>query len=145
MALVYAWVSDYYQTRWWVVCIACGISMVGTVILSVYPEHNHAAIMAGWFMTYGETGADALVMTMVNEACSFSSERRIITSGWTEAFAYAVSAWVILFAYSSGGAPKFAVVNELATMFFAIEMLVVVLIAYCMERCPPGKGSSNAV
>lgn len=142
MALIYAWVSDYFQTRWWVVCIACIMSMIGTIILSVYPERNHAAMMAGWFMTYGETGAGALVMTMVNEACSFSSEHRIITIGWTEAFAYAMSAWVILFTYPSGDAPKFAIGYEMATMFFAIEMIVIAIIAYCMKRFPPGQKQS---
>lgn len=49
------------------------------IILLVYPEHNHAAMMAGWFMTCSETGAGALVMSIVNEACSFSNERRGLT------------------------------------------------------------------
>jgi MFS transporter, ACS family, pantothenate transporter len=56
IALVYAWVSDYYQTRWWVVCVACLMTMIGTIVLSVYPEHNTAAMLAGWILTFGETG-----------------------------------------------------------------------------------------
>lgn len=129
MALVYSWVSDYYKTRWPLVCLACCMSMVGTIILSVYPEHNAAAMLAGWIMTYGETGAGALIMTMVNEACSYSSEVRILAIGWTEAFAYACSAWGILLAYPSGEAPRFSVGYEMATMFFALELVVIAMAA----------------
>jgi MFS transporter, ACS family, pantothenate transporter len=82
-------------------------------------------------------------MTMVNEACSFSSEHRIITIGWTEAFSYAMSAWVILFAYPSGESPKFKYGYELATIFFAVEIVAVALIAYCMKRWPPGQGARS--
>lgn len=39
-----------------------------TLLADICALHNHAAMMAGWFMTYGETRAGALVMTMVNEA-----------------------------------------------------------------------------
>lgn len=142
-ALIFAWLSDYFQTRWWVICVACLMSMVGTIILSVYPEHDTSAMMAGWILTYGETGAGALIITMVNEACSFSSEHRVITIGWTEAFSYAMSAWVILFAYPSGEAPRFKVGYEMATMFFAIEIVVIVIIAFCMKRYPLGKDTEG--
>ncbi|KAK5166968.1 uncharacterized protein LTR77_007697 [Saxophila tyrrhenica] len=136
IGLVYAWVSDYYKTRVPVICAACGVAMIGTIILSVYPEHNLAAMMAGWILTYGETGAGALIMTQVNEVCSFSSEHRVITIGWTEAFSYAMSAWVILFAYPSGQAPHFDYGFELATMFWAIEILAILAIGYCAKKYP---------
>lgn len=73
---------------------------------------------------------------------AFSSEHRIITIGWTEAFSYAMSAWVILSTYPSGEAPRFSIGYEMATMFFAIEIVVVMLIAYSMKRWPPGRGRS---
>lgn len=62
-----------------------------------------------------------------------------------KASAYAVSAWVIVFASPSGDAPKFTDEYELAPMVSAIEMLVLTLIAGCMKRFPPGGKTSSAI
>ncbi|KAJ3506911.1 hypothetical protein NM208_g16024 [Fusarium decemcellulare] len=92
-------------------------------------QQNHVAMMAGWLLTYGQTGASALIMTMVNEILSFSTEQRLVVIGVIETFGFSMNAWVILFAYNSGEAPHFKIGYEMAAMFFAIE--IVTLTAIC--------------
>ncbi|KAF7560967.1 hypothetical protein G7046_g3174 [Stylonectria norvegica] len=53
--LTYAWTSDAIQMRWPLVIAACCVAMIGTIILSVWPEDNIAAMMAGWLLTFCET------------------------------------------------------------------------------------------
>ena len=45
--LSYAWNSDALRMHWPVIIFACFIALTGCIILSVYPEHNIAAMMAG--------------------------------------------------------------------------------------------------
>lgn len=106
LTLVYAWVSDATQQRIPVIWFAAGPSLIGCVILSIYPEHNHAAMMVGWFLTYAETGASVLIMAMCNEVVSFSAEHRLVVIGVVETCAFVFDAWVILLAYPSGEASE---------------------------------------
>ncbi|TPX13586.1 uncharacterized protein E0L32_006057 [Thyridium curvatum] len=137
-ALLWAWLSDATQSRVWVICLAASLSMLGCIILSVYPEHNHSAMMAGWFLTYCQMGASALMLSMVNELLSFSTEQRLVVIGVIETFGFVMNAWVILLAYDSGQAPKFKVGYEMATMFFALEAIFILIIGYCAKRWKPG-------
>lgn len=136
-SLLYAWISDATQTRASVICVAALLSMVGTITLSIYPEYSNSAMLFGWFMTYCETGAAALILAWLNEVCSFSTEHRLVVIGVVETFGFAMNAWVILLAYDSSQAPKFAVGYELATMFFAIEIVACVVIALCYKKWNP--------
>jgi MFS transporter, ACS family, pantothenate transporter len=111
--------------------------MLGTTTLSVYPANNTGLMLFGWFMTYCETGAAALILAWLNEVCSFSAEYRLLSIGAVETFGFAMNAWVILFAYNSEEAPKFAVGYEMATMFFAIEIICTVIIFFCLKRWNP--------
>ncbi|KAI1633527.1 pantothenate transporter liz1 [Biscogniauxia mediterranea] len=142
--LSYAWVSDALQSRWQVIIAACLVSMTGTIILSVYPEHNIAAMMAGWLLTFLETGAGALIITWVNEICSHSAEHRAIIIGVVETASFTFSAWVPLLIYNTGEAPKFRIGYKMATMFFALEIVFALIILYCSKRWPQGKKSGGA-
>ncbi|KAH9884347.1 pantothenate transporter liz1 [Xylariomycetidae sp. FL2044] len=137
--LTYAWTSDAMGTRWPMIITACVIAMTGTIILSVYPEHNIAAMMAGWLLTFLETGAGALIITWINEICSHSAEHRAIIIGVVETAAFTFSAWVPLFIYDTGEAPHFSIGYEMATMFFALEIVLTVAILFCSKRWPQGK------
>ncbi|RTE84233.1 hypothetical protein BHE90_001316 [Fusarium euwallaceae] len=136
--LFYAWLADGIRRREPSIYIASTISLVGCIILSIYPEHNHAAMMAGWFLAYGEAGASALIMTMINELLSFSTEQRLVVIGIVETFGFTMNAWVILLTYNSGEAPKFKIGYEMAAMFFAIEIVALAAIWYCTRRWRPG-------
>lgn len=135
--LICAWLSDYYQSRGKILVGASTVALVGCIILSVYPENNHAAMMTGWILTYGQTGASVLIFTWLNEILSFSAEQRAVVIGTVEAFGLAMSAWVILFTYPSGEAPRFTIGYYMATMFFAIEILGCCAIGYCAMKWPP--------
>lgn len=132
--LSYAWVSDALRQRAPVIVFACLVAMTGTIILSIYPEHNIPAMMAGWLLTFCETGAGALFITWINETCSFSQEHRLIVIAVVETFAFTFAAWVPLLAYNTGQAPHFKYGYQLAAMFFAVEILLVGLIVIASKR-----------
>ncbi|KAI1341128.1 pantothenate transporter liz1 [Xylariaceae sp. FL0016] len=137
--LSYAWASDALRVRWPVIIAACLIAMAGTIILSIYPEHDTAAMMAGWLLTFLETGAGALIITWVNEICSHSAEHRAVIIGVVETAAFTFSAWVPLLVYNTGEAPRFSIGYEMAAMFFALEIVFTLVILYCSKKWPPGK------
>ena len=134
--LLYAWTSDYLQMRWPVIVFACVPALVGTIILSVWPAHNTAAMMAGWLLTYVETGAGIIFTSWVSETCGFSAEHRIVVIGVMEAVAFTFNAWVPLLAYNSSQAPHFKVGYQIAAMFFAVELVLTVVIAAVEKRWP---------
>ncbi|KAL2212414.1 MFS general substrate transporter [Sarocladium strictum] len=136
--LTYAWTSDAIQSRWQLIIIACMVSMTGTIILSVWPEHNLAAMMTGWLLTFCETGAGALIITWINELLSYSAEHRALVIGVVETAAFTFQAWVPLFVYNTGDAPHFPIGYEMATMFFGIEILLALAILYLSKRFPIG-------
>ena len=134
--LSYAWISDAIQSRWQLVIVAALISMTGTIILSTWPEHNTSAMLAGWFLTFCETGAGALIITWINEICSHSTEHRAIIIGVVETMAFTFSAWVPLLIYNTGEAPHFRIGYQMAAMFFAIEIVLTVVILVCWKKWP---------
>lgn len=134
--LTYAWVSDAIQLRWPIVVAACLISMIGTIILSVWPSHNIHAMMAGWLLTFCETGAGAIIITWINEVLSYSAEHRALVIGIVETAAFTFQAWVPLFIYNTGKAPHFPIGYEMATGFFAIELVLALAILYCAKKWP---------
>jgi ACS family pantothenate transporter-like MFS transporter len=136
--LTYAWTSDAIQSRWQLIIIACMVSMTGTIILSVWPEHNLAAMMTGWLLTFCETGAGALIITWINELLSYSAEHRALVIGVVETAAFTFQAWVPLFVYNTGDATHFPIGYEMATMFFGIEILLALAILYLSKRFPIG-------
>lgn len=145
LTLVYAWVSDATQQRIPVIWFAAGLSLIGCIILSIYPEHNHAAMMVGWFLTYAETGASVLIMAMCNEVVSFSAEHRLVVIGVVETCAFVFNAWVILLTYPSGEAPKFSIGYEMAAMFFALQIISLAAAKYCMKWWMPSTKNDGVV
>lgn len=137
--LSYAWTSDALGLRWPVIIFACLVALAGTIILSVYPEHNVAAMMAGWLLTFCETGAGELIITWINEICSHSGEHRAIIIGVVETAAFTFQAWVPLFIYDTSEAPHFRIGYQMAAMFFALEIVLCLAILYCSRRWPQGK------
>lgn len=123
--ICYAWVSDALQMRAPVITFACIVALVGSIILSIWPSENIPAMMAGWLLTFCETGAGALFITWINEVCGFSQEHRIIVIAIVETMAYTFQAWVPLLAYNTGEAPHFRYGYQLACMFFTLEIVFV--------------------
>ncbi|KAI9729153.1 MAG: hypothetical protein M1834_007060 [Cirrosporium novae-zelandiae] len=132
--MMYAWTSDAIRKRWPVIAVACSVALIGCIILSVWPSQNTDAMMAGWLLTFAETGAGALWMTWINETCSYSAEHRIITIAVVEMMAYVFNAWVPLLAYDTSQAPHFTVGYQLAAMFFAIGIVLSVIIKFVEKR-----------
>lgn len=137
--LMYAWTSDYIQARWPVIVLACVPGIAGTAILSVWPEENTAAMMAGWLLTYAETGAGILFTSWVSETCGFSAEHRVIVIGVMEAVAFTFNAWVPLLVYNTGEGAHFRIGYQMAAMFFAVELVLTVGIAVVERRWPAWK------
>ncbi len=132
--LMYAWTSDYIQSRWPVIVFACVPGIIGTGILSIWPEQNTGAMMAGWLLTYAETGAGILFTSWVSETCGFSAEHRVIVIGVMEAVAFTFNAWVPLLVYNTGEGPHFRIGYQMAAMFFAVELVLTVGIAVVERR-----------
>lgn len=132
--LGYAWVSDDLQTRWPVIMFAALVALTGTIILSVWPEDNISAMMTGWILTFLETGAGALFIAWINEVCAYSVEDRVLIIGLVETIAFTFSAWVPLLAYNTAESPHFSVGYQLAAMFFALELLLTLVIAYVEKK-----------
>lgn len=134
--LSYAWVSDALQTRWPIIIVAACISLIGSIILSIYPSGNIAAMMIGWLLTFCETGAGALIITWINEICSHSAEHRAIVIGVVETMSFTFQAWVPLLIYNTGEAPHFHIGYKMAAMFFAIEIVLTVVIKFFAKKWP---------
>ncbi|CAI7626500.1 unnamed protein product [Penicillium bialowiezense] len=134
--LLYAWTSDFLKMRWPVIVFACVPALVGTIILSIWPAHNTAAMMAGWLLTYIETGAGIIFTSWVSETCGFSAEHRVVVIGVMEAVAFTFNAWVPLLAYNTGQQPHFKIGYQIAAMFFAVELILTVVIAAVEKRWP---------
>ncbi|EON95892.1 putative pantothenate protein [Phaeoacremonium minimum UCRPA7] len=136
--LTYAWVSDAVQSRWPLIIVACLVALIGTIILSIWPSGNISAMMAGWLLTFCETGAGALIITWINEICGHNAEHRAIIIGVVETMAFTFSAWVPLLVYNTGEAPHFKIGYQIAAMFFSIEIVLTVVILFCWRRWPQG-------
>ncbi|KAF2741121.1 putative pantothenate transporter [Polyplosphaeria fusca] len=134
--LSYAWISDGIGKRWPVIIGACIPALTGCIILSVWPDHNTPAMMAGWILTFLETGAGALIITWIQEVCSASAEHRIVIIGIVEAFAFTFQAWVPLFVYDTAYAPDFPIGYEMAAMFFGLEIIITVVIWGLAKKWP---------
>ncbi|KAK7227913.1 hypothetical protein V2G26_000083 [Clonostachys chloroleuca] len=134
--LSYAWISDAIQMRWPLIIVACIFSMIGTIILSVWPAGNIPAMMAGWLLTFVETGAGALIITWINEVLSYSAEHRAIVIGIVETAAFTFQAWVPLLIYDTGKAPHFPIGYEMATMFFGLEIVLTLVGLYLVKKYP---------
>ncbi|EEA26602.1 hypothetical protein TMatcc_005121 [Talaromyces marneffei ATCC 18224] len=132
--LSYAWASDALQMRWPVVIFAAMIALTGTIILSVWPANSIPAMMTGWILTFLETGAGALIIAWINETCAYSTEHRILIIGFVETMAFTFNAWVPLLAYNTAQSPRFTIGYKLAAMFFAVEIVLTLLIAYVAKR-----------
>lgn len=92
--------------------------------------------MAGWLLTYVETGAGIIFTSWVSETCGFSAEHRIVVIGVMEAVAFTFNAWVPLLAYNTSQAPHFKVGYQIAAMFFAFELVLTLVIAAVEKRWP---------
>lgn len=136
--LSYAWTSDALRTRWPIIIFAALVALIGAIILSVYPDDN-ATMMAGWLLTFCETGAGALMVTWANEVCSTSAEQRVIVIGVMETLAFTFSAWVPLLIFDTGEAPRFRIGYYMAAMFFAMEIILTVIIRVCEKKWPQGR------
>lgn len=90
-------------------------------------------MFTGWLLTFCETGAGALIITWINEILGQSQEQRLIVIGTVETAAYVFNAWVPLYAYNTAEAPHFKYGYRLATMFFALEIVMVVLILLALK------------
>ena len=136
MTLSYAWISDAIQKRVPAIYMAVIVATTGCIILSIYPENNHTAMLAGWILTYGQAGASAMMIVWLNELLSFSREQRLVAIGFVEMWGFVTVAWVILFAYPSWEAPHFRYGYELATTFFVVEGLAITAAWLCEKRFP---------
>jgi ACS family pantothenate transporter-like MFS transporter len=132
--LSYAWASDSLKIRWPVIVVAASIALIGTTILAVWPADNTPAMMVGWYLTFLETGAGALFIAWINEICSYSAEHRLIIIGFVETISFTFYAWVPLLAYNTADASHFPVGYKLAAMFFTVEILLTLVIAYAAKR-----------
>ncbi|KAL1851720.1 hypothetical protein VTK73DRAFT_9371 [Phialemonium thermophilum] len=145
VALLLAWFSDAIRKRYPLILVAATLGTTGCIILSVYPEHNKSAMIAGWYLTYIGPCGSALVMSWVNELLSYSMEQRLIVIGLVETFAFVFNAWVILLAYPSGQAPRFKIGYEMAAMLYSIYFVAIAACAYCAHRWKPGPKRSDEV
>lgn len=68
-----------------------------------------------------------------------SAEERALVIGCVEAISFTFQAWVPLLVYNTGQAPHFKIGYPIAAMFFAIEIILTVVIAFCVKKWPQGK------
>ncbi|CAI6088292.1 unnamed protein product [Clonostachys chloroleuca] len=142
--LIMAWVSDGIGRRAPSIFFGIAIGITGTIILCFYPENNHSLMLAAWILTFGQSGASALILTWINEILTFSTEQRLVVFGVVETFGFAMNAWVILYTYPSGEAPRFKIGYQMATMFFAVEAIFIAAIVFCEKKWKP-KGHPDQV
>lgn len=138
MTLMMAWLSDGLRMRSPSIYLGATVSLIGCIMLAIYPDYNHNAMMTGWVLSYAQTGASALIMTYVNEILTYSSEQRLLVVGVVETFGFVTVAYGILLAYPSGEAPRFRYGYKLAVFFFALEIVSLTAIWICERKWRPG-------
>ncbi len=128
-----AWISDAIRARSPAIIGATIPSLIGTIILWVYPDQNRAAMLAGWYLTYAETGPGSLFLSWLTELTNWSAEHRVIVIGVVETVAMVFSAWLPLIIYNTAEAPRFSIGYKMAAMFLILEIAFTLLIVV-MER-----------
>lgn len=142
--MCYAWTSDGIGMRWSVIIFADSVALIGCIILSSWPSHNIPAMFVGWLLTYCETGAGALIVTWINEILSHSAEQCTVVIGCVEAISFTFYSWVPLLVYNTGQVPHLKIGYPMAAMFFAVEILMTLAIAFCVKTWPHGSKGLEA-
>jgi ACS family pantothenate transporter-like MFS transporter len=124
--LAWAWTADILRLRWPSILIACGIAIIGSIILSIQPN-NKSAIFAGWYLLFFECGTDPIFLVWLSDV-SDSTLLRGINLVIVQTVALVINAWFPLVAYPADQAPHYSVGYYLAMKFYCVEFLTTVAI-----------------
>ena len=78
-------------------------------------------------------------MAWINEVCSYSFEHRAIIIAIAETLAFALNAWVPLLTFNTGEAPWFRIGYEISVMFFSLQAIFTLALAYAERKWAVGK------
>ncbi|EPE07878.1 pantothenate transporter liz1 [Ophiostoma piceae UAMH 11346] len=144
VTLVFAWTSDGLQTRWPVIVWGASMSLAGAVVLSAtvradIAAPNHAAIMAGFFLTYLTTGTAGVCMTYMTEVLSYNYLHRAVVIAIADTAAYAFVAWLPLVIFNTGEAPFFHIGYKMTAVFLSLQIVFILLVPVAQKRWPVGQ------
>ncbi|KAG7930611.1 hypothetical protein KL934_004684 [Ogataea polymorpha] len=132
--IIMTWTSDIMGKRWPMIVAFCTVSVIGCIILTIWPTHNHVAMFVGWYLLFAETGCGVLYMSWINETMGHSAEQRFVCIGVVEALAFTFQAWLPLIIYNTTNAPYFGSGYPTALAFFAGEAVMGCAIAYLLYK-----------
>lgn len=127
--LTWAWLSDGFRVRWAIIVLACVPAIIGSIILWVWPEDNRAALFAGWYLLFMETGAGTLFISWISETLSTAVEQRYILIGMVEVVSFSFTAAVPPYLYPADQAPNYKYAYPMTFFFFVLEALCAILMA----------------
>lgn len=143
--LFFAWTSDGLNNRWLVIVFGATLSLIGAIILSVSvrPDGNTAAIIAGFILTYLVTGTAGIYMTYITEVCNYSYEHRALIIALADTAGYVFVAWLPLFTFNTGEAPWFKIGYKMTAIFLGLQIFFILLVPIARNRWPVGKYQHN--
>lgn len=137
----------------WPVYLFCAIFIVHVLGIRIYSYMNlwpkatklytikeiNIIPTAGYrLQIFCETRVGALIITWINEICSYSADHGAIIIDVVETAAFTFQAWVPLLIYNTGEAPRFRTGYQMSSALFALEIVFTSVVLYCSKRWPQG-------
>lgn len=130
---IWAYLSDYFQTRWVLIVIQAVIGIIPCIIMSIWIEHPTtvpvSAAYASYFIAYIPLGTAPLIFAWLSDILPQDPEARSLIVGVAIAGYYGISAWSQVLVWPASEAPFYRYGWQ-----SALALLVLVIIMTCILR-----------
>ncbi|KAJ9101218.1 hypothetical protein QFC21_003437 [Naganishia friedmannii] len=125
---IYAFLSDYFQTRWLIVMIQAFIGLIPAIILSVWNVSDGAKYFS-FFISFTVLATAPPIFSWLSDLCPHDAEQRAFILGWAIALYYAVSSWSQVLIWPAKEAPHYK-----AGWKVSIGLWILVIMLLCFLR-----------
>lgn len=130
---IFAFLSDFFETRWTLIVLQAFIGMVPCIIMSIWTRNPLttplSAAYAAYFMSHICLGTAPLIFAWLSDLLPQDPEARTLIVGIAVAGYYAISAWSQVLVWPAVQAPYY-----LYGWQSALALLVLVVIMTCVLR-----------
>jgi len=131
IVMVWGWafVSDYFQTRWLVVMAQAVIGFIPSIILAVWNVPLGAKYFA-WFATYLSLATAPPIFAWMSDLSPHDAEQRAFVLGFSIAFYYAVGAWSNVLIWPASQVPHYRVAWQCSIALWALVIVLLCALRY---------------
>ncbi|KAJ5783111.1 hypothetical protein N7457_004885 [Penicillium paradoxum] len=130
---IWAYLSDYFQTRWVLIVVQAVIGIIPCIIMSIWIAHpttvSVSAAYASYFIAYIPLGTAPLIFAWLSDLLPQDPEARSLIVGVAIAGYYGISAWSQVLVWPASEAPFYRYGWQ-----SALALLVLVIIMTCLLR-----------